>query len=152
MLRTACYGSLLVLSLLAQGGCHRNCDPIACEFDDEAAFSFYERYDDWPNEQEATYVFEVEFDGRTHTCSGVLGEDIPCDSERVRLRGSSNLTGEDQFRSLDALILDVFPGEATLRITRDGELVFEEPFLIKMVEDSAGNCTVCQYWSQDVDW
>lgn len=39
------------------------CDPIACTYDDVAAFDLSSRYDAWRAEQEVAYAFEVGFDG-----------------------------------------------------------------------------------------
>jgi hypothetical protein len=136
-----------VLCFSAVGCADSTCTQRGCGHSQAAEFQFAEERP-WAEEQGAAYRFDLTTETDAYSCTGVVGEaEYSCDSDQLWLQD----TEEGGFHSLS---LATFPPSATLTITRDDAVVFEQTYEIDPVVEypNGEGCGTCRWWETAVAW
>lgn len=143
---------LLPVALVFSTACGSDdCTDLGCDEDDRAAFSFDDPAAGW--EQDVSYRFAATWEGQTRSCEGTLADGLVCDSEEIHMERTGFGTEDDMEWSVDALILSVFPGEVTLRIEREGQVVHEQVYdvVAELEYPNGEDCPPeCRTWHESV--
>lgn len=130
------------LLVTALHGC--GCDTsAACDNDDAATFYVADR--DWEAEQDVVYTFTLTFDGRTHVCTGRLGDRPACDSNAVRV----NTFLRQGAVMLENIVVRSLPDQIELTVEQDGLVVLDETYDVVVTKS---RCPDCAWWTTSIHW